>query len=170
VGFKKEFKGRGYASALLDTCIEESRQAGKHGVAVVARKGSFMAGSALFLKKGFMTVDRATPDFELLALKCRDCAPDPSFKIAAPDAAARGLTIMRSPQCPYSVKNVDAIMQTAKGLGLPVSLRELPDAESAQRSPCAFGAFCIMHDNEIISHHPISNTRFTSIMKSRLSR
>lgn len=71
---------------------------------------------------------------------------------------------MRSPQCPYSVKNVDAIIKTSKKLNLNPVLIEMNDSESAQKSPCAFGTFCIIYNGKILSHHPISNTRFENIM------
>ncbi len=167
VGFKKAFKGKGFASALLDECIGEARDAKKYGVAVVTRKGSFMAKKDIFVKKGFAVVDRANPDFELLALKFDHTSRDPAFKEMSTGEYANGLTVIRSAQCPYSVKNVDAIMKTAREMGLKPALVELPDAESAQRSPCAFGTFCIVHNGNIVSHHPISNTRFVNIMKTR---
>lgn len=167
VGFRNEFKGKGYASSLLDKCIEESRSAKKHGVAVVTREGSFMAKKDIFLKKGFVQVGEAKPDFELLALKFNDKARNPEFKKMSPDKYSKGLTIIRSPQCPYSVKNVEAIIQTAKKMNLKPALIELKDSNSAQKSPCAFGTFCIINDGIILSHHPISNTRFENIMKSK---
>lgn len=64
-GFKKEFKGKGYASLMLDECIKDAIIAGMQGVAVVTRSGSFMAKKDIFLKKAFTIVDRAPPDFEL---------------------------------------------------------------------------------------------------------
>jgi len=167
VGFKNEFKGKGYASLMIDECIKEASAANMKGVAVVTRNGSFMAKKDIFLKKGFLPVDHAAPDFELLALKFSEDHANPHFKEMSSSKYSNGLSVLRSPQCPYSVKNVDAIMQTAKRLNLDVRLIELDDAESAQQSPCAFGAFCIINDGVILSHHPISNTRFENIMKSR---
>lgn len=167
VGFKNEFKGQGYASLMLDECIKEAKAANMLGVAVVTRNGSFMAKKDIFLKKGFLPVDRAAPDFELLALKFNADHVDPKFKEMSLSKYSKGLTVLRSPQCPYSVKNVDAIIETAKRLNLDVSLIELDDAQSAQQSPCAFGTFCIINDGVILSHHPISNTRFENIMKSK---
>ncbi|MGD6852086.1 MAG: YoaP domain-containing protein [Candidatus Bathyarchaeia archaeon] len=165
VGFKSQFKGKGHASAMLDVCIKEAKDAGMQGVAVVTRKGPFMAKKDIFLKKGFVVVDSAKPDFELLALKFKPDAANPKFTIPPLKGYKEGLTIIRSPQCPYSVKNVDAIMETAKEMGLAVDLVDLKDAETAQQSPCAFGTFCIINDGKIISHHPISNTRFQNIIK-----
>ena len=51
VGFKAEFKGKGYASAMLDVCINEAKEQGMKGVAVVTRKGSFMAKKDIFRQK-----------------------------------------------------------------------------------------------------------------------
>jgi N-acetylglutamate synthase-like GNAT family acetyltransferase len=165
VGFKKEFKGKGYASALIDECIKDAKNAGMQGVAVVTRKGPFMAKKDIFLKKGFMLVDEAKPDFELLVLKFNQKAANPKFKSMSLEKYAKGLTVIRSAQCPYSVKNVDAILKTAKRLNIEANLVELQDSDSAQRTPCAFGTFCIVYDGEILSHHPISNTRFENIMR-----
>jgi len=165
VGFKSEFKGKGHASAMLDLVIAEAKEQGKVGVAVVTRKGSFMAKKDIFVKKGFHVVDLAKPDFELLALKFSPDTENPKFKVASTAGYEEGLTIIRSPQCPYSVKNVDAIMQTAKNMGMQPKLLDLTTAESAQNSPCAFGPFCIIQDGKILSHHPISNTRFENIIK-----
>jgi hypothetical protein len=165
VGFKSQFKGKGHASAMLDVCIKEAEEQGMLGVAVVTRKGPFMAKKDIFVKKGFHVVDVAKPDFELLALKFKDSAPNPKFNIPPLVGYSEGLTIIRSPQCPYSVKNVDAILITAKEMGIKANLIDLKDAQAVQQSPCAFGTFCIINNGKILSHHPISNTRFQNIME-----
>ena len=164
VGFKTEFKSKGYASSLIDACIAEAKSQNMSGVAVVTRKGSFMSDKDIFLKKEFISVDIVKPDFELLALKFSKSAKDPKFKTFSLNKYDNGLTIIRSAQCPYSVKNVDAILNTAKKLKINANLIEIKDSESAQQTPCAFGTFCIIYNNEVISHHPISNTRFENIM------
>ena len=168
VGFKKEFKGRGYASLLIDECIKEAIDAKMNGVAVVTRKGPFMVNKDIFLKKNFVRVDSAKPDFDLLVFKFNKNTANPKFKEMSTEKYSKGLTVIRSAQCPYSVKNVDAIMKTAKKLKINASLVELESSEDAQMSPCAFGSFCIVYDGEVISHHPISNTRFENIMKKKL--
>ena len=168
VGFKNEFKGKGYATSLINECIKDAKIMNLQGVAVVTRKGPFMAKKDIFLKKGFNIVDEARPDFELLALKFdQEKAENPKFKNLDPGVYDKGLTIIRSAQCPYSVKNVDAIIKTAKKMNIKTNLVELEDSDSAQNAPCAFGTFCIIYNGEVISHHPISNTRFENIIKSK---
>jgi len=169
VGFKNEFKGKGYASSLIDECIKDAEKANMQGVAVVTRKGPFMAKKDIFLKKSFTLVDEVKPDFELLVLKFSQKAVNPKFKNMSLEKYTKGLTIIRSAQCPYSVKNVDAILENAKNkLNMKVNLIELKDSNTAQLTPCAFGTFCIIFNGEVISHHPISNTRFTNIMKNKM--
>jgi hypothetical protein len=166
VGFKNEYKGKGYASLLLHDCIKEAKANKMDGVTVVTRKGSFMAKRDFFIKNGFESVDKTKPDFELLVLKFDGKANNPSFRKLTPKDYSDGLYIFRSPQCPYSVKNVDAIMKTAGKMNIKANLIEMNDIKAVQNSPCAFGTFCIVKDGEVISHHPISNTRFENIIKS----
>jgi N-acetylglutamate synthase-like GNAT family acetyltransferase len=171
VGFKKEFKGKGYASLLIDECIREARLAGMKGVAVVTRKGAFMAKKDIFVKKGFVLIDEAKPDFKLLALKFSEEAPNPKFRDMKKTLKkyTKGLFVFRSPQCPYTEKNVNAILESAKAkFDLKPNLVDLEDSIAVQNSPCAFGTFCIVYNGEIISHHPISNTRFENIIKKKV--
>jgi hypothetical protein len=174
VGFKNEFKGKGHASSLLDECIKEAKDKKMLGVAVVTRKGPFMAHNDIFLKKGFLVVDSTKPDFDLLALKFDVKSKGPKFKSDMADNLKKyseGLTILRSAQCPYTEKNVNAIMESAKNkFHLKANLIDLKDASEVQNTPCAFGSFCLIHNGEILGHHPISNTRFENIMKKRIKQ
>lgn len=174
VGFKKEFKGKGFASALIDDCMSDAKSQNMHGVSVVTRKGSFMVHNKIFLKKGFKIVDRAKPDFDLLAFKFDQKSPDPGFKKDILNGFRKyknGLTIIRSAQCPYTEKNVNAILNTAeKQFSLETKLIDAKDSTSAQNTPCAFGTFCIIYEGAVISHHPISNTRFENIMNKTIRR
>jgi N-acetylglutamate synthase-like GNAT family acetyltransferase len=167
VGFKKEFKGKGYATLLLLDCIDDAKAGNMNGVAVVTRKGSFMAKRDFFIRNGFESVDTAPPDFELLVLKFQKKAKNPSFKKVSARNYSDGLTIFRSAQCPYSVKNVNAIMKTAGKMRIKVNLIDMKDVKTVQNTPCAFGTFCIVKDGEVICHHPISNSRFENIMKQK---
>ncbi len=168
LGFKRDYKGKGYGSLLVDECLKETKDENMYGVAVVTRKGSFMAGKELFLKKGFEVVDNAPPDFELLVKKFNKNAPTPRFRGDWEKRCgqySKGLTIIRAAQCPYTVKNVNEIIETAeKEYGLKPDLIELKNYKEAQNSPCAFGTFCILYNGKVIAEHPISNKRFANIM------
>lgn len=81
---------------------------------------------------------------------------------------SKGLTILRSVQCPYTEKNVNAILDSAHRLNIDSRLIDLNDANAARNNPSPFVTFCIIYEGEIITHHPISNTRFENIMNKKL--
>lgn len=172
VGFKRTYKEKGYGSLLLQEAVQDAKNNQMHGIAAVTRKGAFMAGKEIFVKNGFMVVDKTPPDFELLVYKFDEKALSPKFK---KDLERRqhdygqGLTIIRADQCPYTVKNVREIVETAeKTYGLLPKLVELKNCKEAQNSPCAFGSFCIVYNGIVIAYHPISSKRFANVM-SKLS-
>jgi hypothetical protein len=169
VGFKNMYKNKGYASLLIAECEKDAKKQKMKGVAVVTRKGSFMAGKELFVKNGYEVVDSAKPDFELLVKRFASDTPVPRFKITGEkklDQYTKGLTIIRADQCPYTVKNVKEICETAKkDYGIKADIINLESYQEAQNSPCAFGTFCIIYNGNIIADSPISNGRFVNIMK-----
>ena len=69
-------KGKGLGSLLLDNCLRDAKKSKCRGGAVVTSCDSFMAGRDLFIKAGFVPVDRIPP-YELLARKLKKTAPDP---------------------------------------------------------------------------------------------
>ena len=131
-----------------------------------------MARNDIFLKKSFQVVDSAKPDFELLVKKFDVKSKNPRFKPNMADNLKKyqkGLYVIRSPQCPYTEKNVNAILESAKNkFNIQPNLVDLEDSNGVQDIPSAFGTFCIIYNGEIISHHPISNTRFENIMKKMI--
>jgi GNAT superfamily N-acetyltransferase len=168
VGFKRDYKGRGYASLLLNECINDARKKKMNGVAVLTRKGPFMVSKEIFIKKGFEIVDTAKPDFELLVNKFNNKYPNPKFKVnweKRLEEFIEGLTIIRADQCPYTVKNVNEISENAKKTyNINPKIIDLKNYKEAQNSPCPFGTFCIIYNGKVIAYHPISKTRFTNIM------
>lgn len=171
VGFRKEFKGKGMGTQMIQECINDAEKQKMKGVSVVTRKGSFMAKKDIFEKLDFKVVDSAKPDFDLLVLRFDKNAEDPKFKNNTEMLSKykEGLVILRSCQCPYTEKNVNAIVETAKNdFDLEVKLIDLEDHEEVQHVPNAFGVFTIVYKGEVISYHPISKTRFKNIMKGLL--
>lgn len=168
VGFKRIYKEKGYASLLINECLKDAKKENMHGVTAVTRKGPFMAGKEIFIKNGFKVVDTAPPDFELLVYNFNNKSPTPKFKKDWENRQRqydKGLTIIRADQCPYTIKNVNEINETAeKKFKIKTNIVNLKNHKEAQNSPCAFGTFCILYNGKVIANHPISKTRFTNIM------
>lgn len=164
----KKFKEKGYGEMLLKACVNDAKEKGMKGVAVVTRKGSWMAKKDLFLKLGFETVDKAKPDFELLALKFNKSDKEPKFMDNVgeiPSQYGEGLVLFYSYQCPYTHKAITEISEVAKKeFGLEPKAVEFKTSAEARTSPGAFGTFCIAYNGKLVAEHPISKTRFKNIM------
>jgi len=172
LGFKREYKGKGYGTLLLDECLKDASKEKMNGVAVVTREGTWMAGRGLFVKNGFEVVDSAPPDFELLVKRFDNSAPVPRFKGGWEKKLAQydqGLTILRSDQCPALDKPVSEISETAeKEYKIKPRIIEMTSSQDAQNSPCAFGSFCVVYNGKLVVTNPISNTRFKNIMNKEI--
>jgi GNAT superfamily N-acetyltransferase len=168
----KKLKGRGYGSALVEECLKDAKSHKMHGVAVVTRKGTWMAGKELFVKLDFEVVDTAPPDFELLVKKLKKSAPSPRFKGDWEKRLAKygkGMTIIHSDQCSYNAKFIKEIVETAqKTYKIKPKVIELKSSKQAQDSPSPFGISALILDGRLVADHPISNRRFINIMEKEL--
>jgi len=167
-------KGRGLGRRLLDSCLADAKKSRCRGVAVVTSSDSFMAENDLFLKAGFISVDRvigrseaSEAPYELLVKKLQRTAPDPRFAVEPERALkkyGKGLTILAADQCPYIVKSAERIAQAARTLGLEPNVVRVETAEASRKLPTPYGVSCIIDDGKLIAHRPISAKRFLSIM------
>ncbi len=168
----RKYRGKGYGSLLSEECVKDAKKGKMHGATVVTRKGTWMAGKELFLKNGFEVVDEAPPDFELLVKKFKKNAPSPKFKgnwKKRLNKYGKGLTIIRSDQCPYIAKSVKEISETAqKKYDIKPNIIELSNCKEAQNTPSPFAIFSMIYDGKLVADHPISNTRFLNIMNKEL--
>lgn len=142
------------------------------GVAVLARQKPWLARSDIFLSLGYQVVDTAPPDYELLAKKFDPRAADPQFAGSWEEKLkkyARGLTIIRSDQCPHTLRFAGSIAEEARlRYGLETRIEVLRDHRQAQNAPTPYAVFCIIHDGQIVADYQISKTRFCNIMDKRM--
>ncbi|NIM60021.1 MAG: GNAT family N-acetyltransferase [Candidatus Aminicenantes bacterium] len=168
----KKYQRRGYGSQLIEECIKDAKREKMNGVAVVTRKGPWLAKKELFLKNGFELVDKAPPDFELLMKRFKKGAPSPKFRgdwRERLNRYSKGLTIIRSDQCPYLEKWVKEISETAREkFGLKAKIVELKTCQDAQSAPSAYATFSIVYNGKLLADHPISNKRFINIMNKEV--
>lgn len=169
---KKDAKGRGYGKKLVQACLDDAEASGMKGVAVVTRKGSWMAGKELFLSMDFETVDKTRPDFELLVFKFDQDIPSPAFTTGFEDRLQEfktGLHIFTSHQCPYTTKATTEISEAAiNEFKVTPNIIHLQTAEQARQAPFPFGTFGIVLNGKVVADHPVSQTRFRNIMKKEL--
>jgi len=172
--FTKSIRNKGYASQLIDECIKDAKEAKKHGVAVVTRKGAWMVGKEIFLKKGFEVMDTAPPDFELLVKGFKKNAPAPRFKGHWEEVLKKypeGLTIFWSDQCPYIAKSMKEIIEIiSERYRIRAKIIEITNHKQAQDAPSPYAVFSLIYDGNLLAFHPISSRRFKNIMDKELKR
>ena len=148
-------KKKGYGSKLLRACLRDARKAGAKGVAVVASKGNWLPSPTFFAKRGFEVVATLPPAFELMAKKFEE-APDPSFLTGWDKRLAahgRGVTILRSAQCPYVEDGTNHVVAAAEELGIPTKVVELKSARDVrERAVTPYGVFNVVYDGKVFSH------------------
>ena len=171
----RKHQGKGHGSLLLDNCLRDAEKRKCHGVAVVTSADSLMAERDMFIKAGFVLVDRiigssetSEAPYELLVKKLRKSAPDPRFIVDSKRLFKRyrkGLTILAADQCPYVVKSAERIAKASRTLGLEPRVIRIGSAKASRALPTPYGMFSILYDGKLIAHRPISATRFLSIMR-----
>jgi GNAT superfamily N-acetyltransferase len=149
-------KGHGFSSALLDACVADAKDQRMKGVAMVTSEKVWMAGRRVLDKHGFECVDTAPPAFSLMVKKLGK-HPSPSFAGGWDDKAEafwKGLTVIRSDQCPYIVDAANTAVAAAAKAGLKSRIVELRSREDVMRlSPSAYGVFGLVLDGKPLSYH-----------------
>lgn len=148
-------KKKGYASRLLNLCVDDARTMGKHGVAALTKKGGHLVGKKIFLKHEFKVIDEAAPAFSLVATSFDD-APLPALPQNWTERQARygeGLTVVYADQCPYFTNAVQQTLDVAAEMGIqPRRAVELTSAQEVQaQAPCPYGTYGIVLNGRLLS-------------------
>jgi GNAT superfamily N-acetyltransferase len=161
-------KGKGYGTRLVQACLEEARAQNRHGVVMVSSNRVWLAGKKLFLQNGFVEVDQAPPSFQLLVHRFGS-GPEPAFPKDWEARQARfgpGLTVVRTPQCPYIENGTQEVLQMAQEKGIPARVVELGSAQEVQEtSPSPYGVFGIVLDGRLFSYHYLMPRDFEKLLR-----
>jgi N-acetylglutamate synthase-like GNAT family acetyltransferase len=148
-------KGKGYGSRLVEACLDDARRQGKQGVVMVSSDRTWLAGKELFLQHGFVQVDQAPPAFQLLVHRF-EAGPDPVFPGDWEQRCAAfgpGLTVVRTPQCPYVENGSAGFRELAREKGIPFQVVEFRSAREVQeRAPTAYGIFNVIYHGSVFSY------------------
>jgi hypothetical protein len=163
-----KYKDKGHGSLLVEECIEDAKNEGKCGVAVVTSEGPFMAGKALFSRNGFESVAKVKPSYELMIKTLKE-GPLPKFRDWEKQLSKyEGLNIIYADQCPWVARSIRELDEIAKRRGLEVRIIELESAEQVQSAPSVYGTFNLVYNGKLLVDHYISNTRFMNIIDKEL--
>jgi ribosomal protein S18 acetylase RimI-like enzyme len=162
-------KKKGYGSWLLDECVEDAQEMGKHGVAMVTSSGNWLANKKLFLKNGFDIVDQTPPSFELLVKRFDDDAPLPAFPQDWDKRASRygaGLTVIYADQCPYIKDAIKQYVDLAEERGVEARVVKLTSSREVQdTAPSPYGVFNVVYDGRLATYHYIGKREKETFIK-----
>ncbi|MBN2003143.1 MAG: hypothetical protein JXA21_07270 [Anaerolineae bacterium] len=132
-----------------------------------------MAKQDIFLKHGFVEVDQAPPSFHLLVYRFDDLvasaadAPLPAFPTDWEARQARfgaGLTVIRTPQCPYIEDATNTALEFAAEKGIPAQVVTFQSAQELQaNSPSPYGVFGIVLDGRLLAYHYLLRKDFDKL-------
>jgi len=166
--YSRKHQRKGWGSVMIEACLDDAKKAGMSGAAVMVRDGPWLADRRLFLANAFEPVDTAPPDYQLLARKFDSAAASPAFKKGwdqKVEQCGRGLTIIRSSQCPHIAKFASDIAQTAvEEYHIKPKVVDLESWRDAQNAPTPYAIFALIYNGRLLADHQISRTRFRNIM------
>jgi predicted GNAT family acetyltransferase len=152
-----QYKGKGYAKALLQSAIDDAVQQGKDGLATVVgtKKFAFMSDTKWFLRQGFEACEELSSGFSLLVKKLNPSAPSPSFNECVRSGECpnkRGLTVYFSNRCPFTEYHVFASLQeTADKRNIPLKVIKLETMEQAQSAPTPATIFSLFYEGKFVT-------------------
>ncbi len=164
------FKGHGYATDLLNACLEDSRSKGKHGLCILsaAKKKPFLADPKFLKYKGFSVCDEADNGIQLWYLPfAEDDVFTPKFKECAkhPHTDEMGYVLYYTSQCPFNAKYVPVIEGIAKERSIPFRAIHLQNKEDAQNAPTPITTYALFLDGRYITNEQMNDKRFLKLLE-----
>ncbi|RIW37402.1 GNAT family N-acetyltransferase [Bacillus salacetis] len=151
--------GQGYATKLIQKCIQDAREQHKDGVIVITNpETSWTPSKEIFMKNGFLEVDQAPYGFQLFVHKFGNSA-DPYFPTDWEERLETftELTILRTWQCPFIEAATDNIMEGAGKLGIKPEVINMNNREELLRlSPTPYGVYGVVYKRKLVSFHRLT--------------
>ena len=169
-----QYKGKGYAKALLQTAIDDAQTHGKDGLVTVVGIGKlpYMSDAKWLLRQGFETAVKLPYGFSLLVKKLNLKAENPSFNPSVQSGECsekNGLVVYYTNRCPFSEYYVNTeLTKTAENRKLSLKLIKLETMEQAQSAPTPATIFSLFYNGKFITSDISSclDNRFDKFVKT----
>ena len=162
------FKGHGYSSDLLNSCIEDSKEKGRKGLCILsaAKKKPFLADPKFLDYKGFIIADEADNGIRLMYLPFDKNADAPKFKECAkhPHIDEKGYVLYYTNQCPFNAKYVPVLEQTAKENDIQFCAVHIESREEAQNAPTPITNYALFCDGDYITNEQMNDKKFLKLV------
>jgi len=167
-----QFKGKGLAGRLLDSCIEDAKAKNKLGLTAISseKKRGFLSDPDYFKYRGFLKADTAPPYFVLYYLPFSDGAPIPKIKDCAKSGQTdeKGMVLYYTNQCPHTDKYAPLVSEIAGQRNAAVKLIKIETKEQAQNAPTAFPTYSFFYDGRFVTNEILGPAAFEKFMKEKV--
>lgn len=161
-------KGHGYASTLLDECIQDAKAQRKNGVCILCtegRKRQFLADPKFLNHKGFKVADISDCGINLMVLPFKEETDLPRFKDCArhPKVKDEGFVLYYTDQCPYTSYWVPRVQKCAQEYGISFKAIHITDKESARNVPSPVTTYALFKDGKFLTHSILTDKQFLKL-------
>lgn len=164
------FKGHGYSTDLLETCIADSKKKGKKGLCILssAKKKPFLADPKFLTHKGFSVCDESDNGIQIWHLPFTEKVTPPKFKECAkhPHAEDAGYVLYYTSQCPFNAKYVPVIENLAKEKSVQFKAIHVQSKKQAQNVPSPITTYALFFNGEYITNEQMNDKRFLKLIGS----
>ena len=162
-----EYRGKGYAKALMEYCLADAKEKGKSGVCMLGakRQKSWLSNQSFAKKYGFEVVDTTDNGYELLALTFDGTVPKFAANAKKQKIENKDLTIYYDRQCPYIYPNIEKIKAYCETNNVPVSLIEVDSLQKAKELPCVFNNFAVFYQGKFETVNVIEASYLKGVLK-----
>jgi GNAT superfamily N-acetyltransferase len=168
-----QYKGKGYAKALLQTAIDDAKLQKKSGLVTIVgtKKFHFMSDPKWLLRQGFEIIEELPYGFSLLAKKLDTKAKNPSFSKSVENGECsekKGLVVYYTNRCPFTEYNVNTeLVKTAKDRKISLKIIKIETIKQAQSAPTPATIFSLFYNGKFVTTDISSclSNKFDKIIK-----
>lgn len=161
-----EYKGKGYAKALMEYCLKDARENQKSGICMLGAKKqkAWLSDQSFARKFGFEAVDETDSGYELLALSFDGTKPWFTEKARSCGIENKELTIYYDMQCPFIFQHVETLKAFCIENDIEASLINVDSLEKAKELPCVFNNFALFYNGKFETVNLLDTARLEKLI------
>lgn len=174
-----KYKGQGHANALLQACIDDAKEKGKIGLAILSskKKMPFLSDPKFLKYKGFKVCDQAYDQYELLYLPfdegnreaddSRQNIPTFNKSVHQGETIKEGLVLYYTNQCPHAEKYALIIENIAKARKVSFTAIKLEERAAAQNCPAPFTTYSLFVNGHFETNEILTEKKFLALLEKQ---
>lgn len=165
-----KFKGQGYSSELLDSCIKDAKEKGYKGLTALGskKKKHFLADPKHLKYKGFQIANTIAYDYELLYLPFEDDISIPSFNDCVRECVIeeQGYVLYYTNQCPHTDKYVPILEAAIKEAGEAIKIIKIESLQDAKACPAPFTTYSLFYNGQLYTNEILGPSKIVKMLKA----